>query len=177
MADIRLRGISTGGVMDERSMQLRLGLGASAAALFFVLVAIPNWVSAPSNVSNVVLSPLFWPYTVSILTGIAGLGLIASGLRMTSSGKPMNEPADNPMNTVLRMIGTAAIMLVSMQLIGSLGMVWTSMLVFLAMAFLVRTRHPKVAIICAVILPLVLYTFFAHVAGVAIPQGSLVRLP
>ena len=163
--------------MDERSMQLRLGLAASAAALFLVLVAIPNWVASPSNVSNVVLSPLFWPYTVSGLTGIAGLGLILSGLRMTSSGKSMNKPTENTMDTVLRMIGSAAIMLVSMHLFGSLGMVWTSMLVFLAMAFLVRTRHPKAAIICAVILPLILYAFFAHVAGVAIPQGNFVRLP
>ena len=58
-----------------------------------------------------------------------------------------------------------------------LGMVWTSMLAFVALAFLVKTRHPATAFICAIVVPLVLYAFFAHVASVAIPQGELVRLP
>ena len=53
----------------------------------------------------------------------------------------------------------------------------TSMLIFVATALLVRTRHPKTALVCAVIVPLVLYAFFAHVAGVAIPQGNFMRLP
>jgi len=51
------------------------------------------------------------------------------------------------------------------------------MLAFLATAFLVRTSHPKTAVICALCVPLVLYVFFAHVATVAIPQGNFVRLP
>jgi hypothetical protein len=56
-------------------------------------------------------------------------------------------------------------------------MVWTAMLAFAACACLFRTRHPIVAVICAVVVPLLLYAFFAHVAGVAIPQGAFVRLP
>jgi len=32
-------------------------------------------------------------------------------------------------------------------------------------------------VVCAVLIPLVLYVFFAHIAGVAIPQGDFVRLP
>jgi len=56
-------------------------------------------------------------------------------------------------------------------------MVWTAMIVFLLTAFLFRTRHPITALICAVVIPLALYLFFAKVAGVAIPQGIFVRLP
>ena len=75
------------------------------------------------------------------------------------------------------MIIVMAIMIVTMLLLPLLGMVWTSMAVFVATAFLMRTRHPLTAMACAILVPLVLYAFFAHVAGVAIPQGEFVRLP
>ncbi len=58
-----------------------------------------------------------------------------------------------------------------------LGLVWTAMVTFVATAFLVKTNHPRSALVCAVLIPLVLYVFFAHIAGVAIPQGDFVRLP
>ena len=52
---------------------------------------------------------------------------------------------------------------------------------FAALAFLVSTPHPRAALVCALAVPLALYAFFAHVAGISIPQGSVaadyVRLP
>jgi len=157
-------------------MQLRLGIGAILAALFLLAYAIPGWVSSPSNVRNIVLSPLFWPYTLGALTGLVGLGLALSGWR-ESRAEPVNETIDDPRAGVLRLVAFAVLTAVTFRVMPVLGMVWTSMLAFLALAFLVRTRHPATAVICAVVVPLVLYAFFAHVASVAIPQGELVRLP
>ena len=62
-------------------------------------------------------------------------------------------------------------------LISAIGMVWASMLAFACLAFLMKTRHPKAALAAAVATPLLLYAFFAHVAGVAVPQGDFIRLP
>ena len=163
--------------MNEKALQMRLGLGALLVALLFIFIAIPNWVSAPSNIQNVFLSPLFWPYTLAVLTGIVGLGLIAASLRLPSNTEALHEPVEKPMVAMLRMVAIALIMMTSMFLFSRLGMVWTSMLAFLATAFLVKTRHPKTALVCALVIPLVLYAFFAHVAGVAVPQGNFVRLP
>lgn len=163
--------------MTQRQVQLRLGLGAVVAALFLTLYAIPAWVSSPSNVGNIVLSPLFWPYTLAGFTGLAGLGLFFSGIRLPAADKPVNSPVDDPGAAWLRLLGMAIIMVLTMYLLPRLGMVLTSMLVFLASAFLVRTRHPITAAVCALVIPLVLYAFFAHVAGVAIPQGEFLRLP
>lgn len=163
--------------MNEKTLQMRLGLGACLMALFLVFVAIPNWVAAPSNVPNIILSPLFWPYTLSAFTGLVGLGLIATSMRLPVTDETLNEPIDDLGPARLRMIGIAVIMLVSMFLFPRLGMVWTCMLAFLATAFLVKTRHPVTAVICAILIPLILYAFFAHVAGVAVPQGNFVRLP
>ncbi|MGC3937391.1 tripartite tricarboxylate transporter TctB family protein [Roseobacter sp. EG26] len=163
--------------MTERQVQLRLGIGALIAALFLTLYAIPAWVSSPSNVGNVILSPLFWPYALAGFTGLTGLGLVFSGMRMAPDGAPLDGPDEDAKAAWMRLAGMAVIMGVTMFLLPRLGMVLTSMLVFVASAFLVRTRHPVTALICAVVIPLVLYAFFAHVAGVAIPQGNYLRLP
>ncbi|MGQ3486317.1 tripartite tricarboxylate transporter TctB family protein [Roseovarius pacificus] len=163
--------------MTNRTIQLQLGIGACVAALFLIFHAIPAWVSAPSNISNIILSPLFWPYTLAGVTILAGLGLIAAGLRAPSDDAPVNTPIDDTPAAWVRLASMAAIMTATMFLLPRLGMVWTSMLVFATTAFLFKTRHPLTAMICAVAVPLVLYAFFAHVAGVAIPQGHFVRLP
>lgn len=163
--------------MDTRVLHIRLGIAASLAGLFFIFYAIPNWVGAPSNIPNIVLSPYFWPYCLAGFTALTGLGLIFTGMRTPPSDTPLNPPSDDTQKAVLRLVGLACIMVATMMTVRTLGMVWTSMLAFAATAFLVRTRHPKAALVCAVVVPLALYAFFAHVAGVAIPQGAFVRLP
>ena len=77
----------------------------------------------------------------------------------------------------MRLAMLGGLMLATVLILSILGMVWTSMLLFAATALLFRTRHPVAAVICAVAIPLVLYAFFAHVAGVAVPQGDFARLP
>jgi len=150
-----------------RVLQLRLGIGAFAVALFLVFYAIPTWISSPSNVSNIILSPTFWPYTLAGLTGLTGLGLMLSSRTV--------DPADG--NPWLRLLALAVTMVTTMVLLPRLGMVWTAIPVFAAIALMFRTHHRVIALICAVLIPLLLYVFFAHVAGVAIPQGEFVRLP
>ena len=160
--------------MQNFHRQTLIGLFAVVAGLFLMIVAIPYWVSSPSNVRNIILSPVFWPYTLSALTIVIGLGLTVTGHFSSEDMSP--EPAE-----VSGGYGRLAIMVMVMVIymfgLPRLGMVWTSMLAFATTAFLVRTSHPKTAVICALCVPLVLYAFFAHVASVAIPQGNFVRLP
>lgn len=163
--------------MQENRSQAIMGIATIAASLFMIFIAIPTWVSAPSNVPNIILSPLFWPYALALLTALVGLGMLVISRR-----KPSSVTSDNPSDEIieggyLRLAIMAIIMIVYVLVLPWLGMVWTSMIVFVAVAFLVRTSHPKAVIVCAIIIPLVLYAFFAHVAGVAIPQGELVRIP
>ena len=58
-----------------------------------------------------------------------------------------------------------------------LGMVWATMVGFVLFAILVRSPRPVASLIVALVLPLALYGFFNHIAGVAVPQGEFVRLP
>lgn len=163
--------------MDNKQVQTRLGLGAIAFSLFLILAAIPNWVSEPSNVPHLVLSPTFWPYTLSALMGLTGLGLLVTGLSQTAGGETVGEPISDSGKGYMRLAAMGVVMICAMFLMSRLGMVWTSMLIFIASIFILKTRYPIAAVICAIAIPLVLYAFFAHVAGVAIPQGDFVRLP
>lgn len=162
--------------MSPKVVQLRLGIGACIAALFLGFLAIPTWVSSPSNVSNIVLSPTFWPYVLTGLTGLIGLGLILVG-RFASPDVTQDAATETGGASWLRLAALAVIMALTMLALPRLGMVWTTMLVFFVTAILFRTRHPRIALACAILIPLGLYIFFAHVAGVAIPQGNFVRLP
>ncbi|MDU8913167.1 tripartite tricarboxylate transporter TctB family protein [Aestuariicoccus sp. MJ-SS9] len=159
--------------MSFKDLNFRLGLVALAGSAFMTFYAIPNWVFSPSNVGNIVLSPTFWPYTLAGFLALTGLGLLLRPAHREA------EPDDHDGGAAswLRLAGLAVIMGLTMIALPRLGMVWTSMLAFLVTALMFRTRYPKTALVCAVLIPLVLYAFFAHVAGVAIPQGDFVRLP
>lgn len=160
--------------MADRS-KLQVGLAAIGFAAFLFLVGIPFGVTSPSNVSKIVLSPVFWPNVLAALLALAGLGLVLSA----RLARPVGEEAapDAVPGGWLRLAAMAVIMLLYVGLAAKAGLVWMSMLAFAAMAFLIRTRHRVAAAIAALLVPLVLYAFFAHVAGVAVPQGVLVRLP
>jgi len=161
----------------DRTIQLQLGIGSIVVSAFLILFAIPSWVSSPSNVPKIILSPLFWPLILSGLTGIVGLGMILTSFWQPKSAEPEVSDVDDRRAAWARLASIALIMGLSMLAMPRIGMVWTSMLVFAATAFLIRTSHPKAALASAVLIPLLLYAFFAHVAGVAIPQGDFVRLP
>ena len=162
--------------MTPKSVQIHLGVTSCLVSLFLIFIGIPKAVSSPSNVQNIVLAPTFWPYVLASFTGLVGLGLLLDGWR-ESSASAFDEEAANDVWRWLRLAGLAVIMIATMFALPTLGMVWTSMLVFLITALLYRTRHPRTALVCAVLIPLVLYMFFAHVAGVGIPQGNFLRLP
>jgi hypothetical protein len=165
--------------MSEKTLHLRLGIITCLVALFLIFYAIPSFVFAPSNVGNIILSPLFWPYVLAGLTVIVGLGLLANAVTSANDTPFEDEETVHPEGSApwMRLGALAVIMVLVMVGLPRLGMVWTAMLAFAACAFLFRTRHPVAAVVCAVIVPLLLYAFFAHVAGVAIPQGNFVRLP
>lgn len=158
--------------------QTTIGICAIIFAVFTYFVAIPYGVSTPSNVSNIVLSPLFWPNIIAGLTGLVGLGLILTAktkiMTITQNEPPFNFYASGGWQ---RLGIFAVLLIIYMASISRLGIVWSSMLAFISLAFIIKTNHKITALIVAVLMPLALYAFFAHVAGIALPQGLFVRLP
>ena len=58
-----------------------------------------------------------------------------------------------------------------------LGMVLATAIAFALFSLVVVTPRPLTSIIVAIVLPLALYAFFSHVAGVSVPQGRFLMLP
>lgn len=154
--------------------QAAIGVIAVVGGLLLIFAAIPAWVSSPSNVRDFILSPVMWPYVLAGLTVLVGLGMILTGAVSSEGAEP--GPAAPP-GGWLRLAIMATIMAIYLIGLPRIGMVWTSMAAFAATAFLMRTSHPVAAVASAVLVPLALYAFFAHVALVAVPQGDFVRLP
>ena len=77
----------------------------------------------------------------------------------------------------LRLLALGAILLGIYFALPIVGMVWVSMIAFALLVLLSGGKHLAWGMIAAVVLPLLLYFFFTKVAGVAIPQGQIVRLP
>ena len=163
--------------MSLRVIQFRLGISAIVLSVFLIFYGIPNWVTAPSNVPKIVLSPVFWPMVLAAVLALAGIGLILVARKCEETIDATNEDVSDRLAGYTRLGLLAALMLATVYVLPRLGLVWTSMLTIVAVALLVRTRYPITVLLCAIIVPLVLYVFFAHIAGVAIPQGDFVRLP
>ncbi len=164
--------------MSIRTIQFRLGIGTMICSAFLIFYAIPNWVTAPANVPKIVLSPVFWPMVLAIILAMVGLGLLASARKYEKpAGSSSDNHATDRVHEYGRLASLAVLMVATVYALPRLGLVWTSMLTIVALALLIHSRHPITVLLCAIIVPLVLYGFFAHIAGVAIPQGDYVRLP
>lgn len=161
--------------MLERS-EFQVGIAAIAVAVFLLVVGIPYGISTPSNIRHIVLSPTFWPRIIAALMVLLGLGLLFAASRGAADEEVEPSLLEAP-GGLSRLAGMAVLMAAYFLLIPVLGLVWASMLAFGGTAALVHTRHPVAAAASAVIVPLLLYAFFAHVAGVSVPQGEIVRLP
>lgn len=151
-----------------------VGAGVAGFALFLLVVLIPLAVATPKSVQAIVLSPVFWPDILGIVLGIGGLALAIFAWVKPAK---QTEALESPQRT-LNLVFLFILMPVFVVAIPVLGMVLASMLAFLAMIIIIRPQRRRVAaLLTALILPLALYAFFYHVAGVAIPQGQLVTLP
>ena len=157
-----------------------LGIGFIAFGFFVLLVAIPFAVTSPSNVGRLVLSPTFWPTIIGWLIIVLGAMLVL--LRWFQPAEPTLGDVEVPVGSAtggpwMRLAATAVIMVALVLATPYLGLVWTSMLCFALLSVVIRAPQPVLSGTVAILLPLVLYAFFAHVAGVAVPQGEFVRLP
>lgn len=145
---------------------------SSLALIFFV---IPHYVIKPSNVRILVLSPDFWPYIVAGLMLIGGIALWAQYWFMF---RKFSTETSDPVPGGWFRIGLVAILMVAYYLIMPvLGMVWSSVVAYIAFVGIIGLPRKVATVVAAFVLPIALYMFFAHAAGVPIPQAKFLVLP
>jgi hypothetical protein len=153
------------------------GVGVCALGLVLALLAVPDGIVTPKNVRIAVLSPAFWPNILAWL--LAMLGLVLAVRAAHRPGAALAGPAGPPRRKggLARLAALAAGVVLFCLFATTLGLVWAAVLLFAGTVLLTGTDHRVAAVMVILLLPLALYAFFAHVAGVPIPQGAFVRLP
>lgn len=155
-----------------------IGVGVVILGSVLALVAVPEGVVSPRNVRIAVLSPAFWPNILAWVVALMGLILAVQSLRRPTAGEePEEAPAAMPRHGLLRLLALGVGSIAFCAFATKLGLVWASMVAFAVVLLLTGTSYRIAAVAVAILLPLALYAFFAHVAAVPIPQGMFVRLP
>ncbi|MEZ5862725.1 MAG: tripartite tricarboxylate transporter TctB family protein [Geminicoccaceae bacterium] len=154
-----------------------IGIGVVALGSALALVAVPEGVVSPRNVRIAVLSPAFWPNILAWVVALMGLVLAVQSLRQPKAPDEPEAAAGMPRHGLLRLLALAVGSIAFCAFATKLGLVWASMVAFAVVLLLTGTSYRIAAVAVAILLPLALYAFFAHVAAVPIPQGLFVRLP
>lgn len=144
--------------------EILLGLSIVILALLALFIVIPAGVDPPSNMSLLALAPGFWPNVVMIFMAIIGVIVMLQGYF-----KP--PQATDESRSMLRAVVAIAMLFVYYGLLQQLGFVAASMLTILAFALLVGEWRLYYVVPLALLLPILLYYFFTHVAIVSIPLG------
>lgn len=163
--------------MLSRRDEILVGLGVTLMAALILWWLIPTYVAIPRRVPIKALSPAFWPTVIGWVMLICGVAVV---IRAATAPPPPDAIADDlrvSRPEALRLGALALLLIATFFSLRTVGMVWTSMVVFVALVFLTGSKNRFWGVVAAIVLPLALYFFFTKVAGVAIPQGRIVRLP
>jgi putative tricarboxylic transport membrane protein len=163
--------------MLSRRDELLIGLGVIALAALTLWWLIPTYIVIPRRVPNPALSPAFWPMIISWVMLACGVALSVRAVTTPAPPEEMAETLTPTRAESMRLLAVVAILAATYLALPVLGMVWTCMLVYVALVLLTGAQKMGWAVLVAILLPLILYAFFAKIAGVAIPQGQIVRLP
>lgn len=178
-----------------RQQSVIVGLFSLALGLLLHFWLIPNYISVPSNMARLVLSPAFWPEILAGMAVLAGVFVLVGAFGKSSKPNSQDlasaanltedQPASNvasPLQQVsqpslIRLLAFVIAMALYAKYLDYLGMALASILMLLVSFYLLGEKRIGIVLSVSIVLPLVLYAFFLHVAGVSIPQGELIRLP
>lgn len=146
------------------------GAGVALLGLLIFTVLIPWGIDQPGNVEHTALAPDFWPQIIAVIMMVLG---VLQAIRPAPDDE--DEDGGEDSGRWLHRLPGLAVALGALfgfyALIPSLGMVVPgAALIFVLMAFGGERRWLLAAAVAAGV-PLLLYAFFVHVAGIPIPLG------
>lgn len=176
-----------------RQQSVIVGLFSLVLGLLLHFWLIPNYISVPSNMARLVLSPAFWPEILAAMIVLAGVFVLVGAFRQPAKPNSQDLAANltedqqgsnvsSPLQEVsqpslIRLLAFVTAMALYAKYLDYLGMALASILMLLISFYLLGEKRIGLVLSVSIVLPLVLYAFFLHVAGVSIPQGEIIRLP
>lgn len=158
------------------------------AVLFIVLglatifALIPSGVIVPGSVQISALSPDFWPYTIAwgVVVSSAFLLLEAVVLKVPNAeDEDSAEDAKYNLATLpaaLRVVVLIFALFLFYFALTTMGIVAGSIVLMPAMMLYFGERNWKYIVPLSILLPIGLYLFFLHVAGIPMPLGMFETL-
>jgi putative tricarboxylic transport membrane protein len=165
-----------------RSKTFWVGAVSTALGGLLHFWLIPNFISVPENMARAVLSPAFWPEILSALVIVSGLIIL---LQDSLSSVSNSSPEDGGPSTVseevstswTRLVAFCFAMVIYVGSINYLGMPISSVIMLIVSFQLLGEKRYGPSLVISAGLPILLFMFFFHVAGVSIPQGEWISLP
>lgn len=163
--------------MLSKRDEILVGLMVSAIAALILWWIIPVHVDIPRRVPIKALSPAFWPNVIGLIMLVCGVALTLRAALAPPTPDAIADDLSVSRPEAVRLLTLGALLVGAFFSLRIIGMVWICMIVFVALIWLTDSKNRLWGIAVGVVLPLALYFFFTKVAGVAIPQGQIVRLP
>lgn len=163
--------------MLSRRDEIFVGLGVILMAALTLWWLIPTYIAIPRRVPIMALSPAFWPNVIAWVMLFCGLSVVVRAAMAPPAPDAIADDLSVSRPEAARLAALAVLLIATFFSLRIVGMVWTSMFAFVALVFLTGSKNRFWGIVAAIVLPLALYFFFTKIAGVAIPQGRIVRLP
>nr|WP_255733133.1 tripartite tricarboxylate transporter TctB family protein [Ruegeria sp. Ofav3-42] len=141
-------------------------------------VLIPAGVDSPGNVEISALSPEFWPSVIALAVMFVAVCLLAESYFLKVPELDAEEDAEeDAMYKLETLPGTLRTVVLIFALflfyfaLTSLGVVASSIVLMLSMMLFFGERKWYFIVPISLLLPILLYLFFLHVAGVPMPLG------
>ncbi len=162
--------------MTRKRRELLLGLGVAVFALLLLTVVIPLGVHVPKAVRAAVLSPDLWPRAIAAMLLFLGIVLAVQARVEPETGDELPNAPFDPV-AASRLFATLGLLLAYYWLVQRMGIVLASGIAILACGLFGHTRHPRLLLATALLLPLLLWGFFYKIAGIPLPAGDWVSWP
>ena len=146
------------------------GVGVALLGLLIFTVLIPWGIDQPGNVEHMALAPDFWPQIIAVIMMVLG---VLQAVRPVPDDDDEDTGGDSG-HWLHRLPGLAVALGALFGfyvLIPTLGMVVPGTAVILGLMIFGGERRWPLAAAVAAGVPLLLYAFFVHVAGIPIPLG------
>jgi hypothetical protein len=163
--------------MNPRPKDLITAVLFIAAGLAAVVELIPSGVVVPGSINIPALSPDFWPYTIAwgVIISSACLLLEALALKVPDGGEE-DDAADAQFKlatlpATLRTIVLIMALFLFYYVLTHLGIVASSIVLMPAMMLFFGEQNWRYVVPLSLLIPIGLYLFFLHVAGIPMPLG------
>jgi hypothetical protein len=157
-----------------KSSNFEIGLSATVLGAFLLLLVVPVGVDTNDigGDARVLLRPDFWPSIVSILILVTGGTVVM--MRFFESNNNINTT--KIVKRQINPFGVAAsiIILVLLIMAEQLGLLITTVLIFLVATFAIDLERKYVKFIFGVCFPCLMIFFFDYIAGIPMPLGSII---